>query len=187
MSELLKVATQLMDRLSGEDFILISDTSDGGIFKRIPVYFLFSEIDSMTLSGVNQCIDQQIFLGQLLLVAFNYAPKGWALCDGRLLLIADNQALFSLLRTTYGGNGTTDFALPDLRGRFALGTGNGDGVANAALGRKGGSAIAAIPSSTVGAEGGGQLIKSISQEQIATVPPYLAINYIIAIEGKFPD
>ncbi|WP_354687678.1 tail fiber protein [Cupriavidus necator] len=60
------------------------------------------------------------YLGEIRLCAFAYAPKEWALCDGRLLPIAQNQALFSLLGTQYGGNGTTTFALPDLRGRTPL-------------------------------------------------------------------
>ncbi len=57
------------------------------------------------------------FLGQITITAFNFPPKGWAKCDGQLLPINQNQALFSLLGTTYGGDGRTNFALPDLRGR----------------------------------------------------------------------
>ena len=57
------------------------------------------------------------FIGEIQIVGFDYPPRGWALCDGQLLPIAQNQALFSILGTTYGGNGTTNFALPDLRGR----------------------------------------------------------------------
>src|SRR5690606_23022826 len=60
------------------------------------------------------------FLGEIRSFAFNFAPKGWALCNGQLLTIAQNQALFSILGTTYGGNGTTNFALPDLRGRTPM-------------------------------------------------------------------
>jgi microcystin-dependent protein len=60
------------------------------------------------------------FLGQISVFAFPFAPRGWALCNGQLLPIAQNQALFALLGTTYGGNGTTTFALPDLRGRTAM-------------------------------------------------------------------
>ncbi|HEY4846631.1 MAG TPA: tail fiber protein [Methylocella sp.] len=63
-----------------------------------------------------------------MLVGFNFAPQGWAFCDRSLLSIAQNTALFSILGTTYGGNGTTNFALPDLRGRVALGMGNGPGL-----------------------------------------------------------
>lgn len=60
------------------------------------------------------------FIGQIMLVGFNFAPRGFATCDGQLLPIAQNQALFSLLGTTYGGNGATTFQLPDLRGRTPL-------------------------------------------------------------------
>lgn len=65
------------------------------------------------------------YLGEIRMVSSNFAPKGWALCNGQLLSIAQNQALFSLLGTTYGGNGQTTFALPDLRGRVAMDEGNG--------------------------------------------------------------
>jgi microcystin-dependent protein len=60
------------------------------------------------------------FLGEILLISFNFPPKGWAFCNGQLLPINQNQALFSILGTTYGGNGQTTFALPDLRGRVPV-------------------------------------------------------------------
>ncbi len=65
------------------------------------------------------------FIGEIKIVSFNYAPRGWALCNGQLLPIAQNQALFSLLGTMYGGNGQTTFALPDLRGRAPVHVGAG--------------------------------------------------------------
>jgi len=65
------------------------------------------------------------FLGEIRIVSFNFAPKGWALCNGQLLPINQNQALFSLFGTTYGGDGRVNFALPDLRGRVPLHFGNG--------------------------------------------------------------
>jgi microcystin-dependent protein len=71
-------------------------------------------------------------------IAFNYAPRGWALCNGQILPINQNQALFSLLGTTYGGNGQTTFALPDMRGRVANSSGQGPGLAPYALGERGG-------------------------------------------------
>jgi microcystin-dependent protein len=64
------------------------------------------------------------FLGEIKIVSFNFPPKGWAFCNGQLLAINQNQALFALLGTYYGGNGTTNFALPDLRGRVPLHFGN---------------------------------------------------------------
>lgn len=65
------------------------------------------------------------FLGEIRLISFNFPPKGWALCDGQLLPINQNQALFSLLGTTFGGDGRTNFALPNLQGRTAMHAGNG--------------------------------------------------------------
>ena len=65
------------------------------------------------------------FLGEIKIVAFNFPPKGWSLCNGQLLPINQNQALFSILGTTYGGNGTTTFALPNFRGRTPVYTGQG--------------------------------------------------------------
>jgi len=67
------------------------------------------------------------FVGQLLLASFNFAPKGYSLCNGQLLAINQNQALFSLLGTTFGGNGIQNFALPNLQGAAAVGVGNGIG------------------------------------------------------------
>lgn len=64
------------------------------------------------------------YLGEISIVSFNFAPKGWALCNGQLLSINQNQALFSVLGTTYGGNGVTTFALPDFKGRVPLHWGN---------------------------------------------------------------
>src|ERR671931_914626 len=65
------------------------------------------------------------FLSEIRIMSFVFAPKGWALCNGQLLPINQNQALFSLLGTTYGGNGQTNFALPDLRGRVSMHVGDG--------------------------------------------------------------
>src|SRR5256714_4344568 len=65
------------------------------------------------------------FLSEIRIMSFNFAPKGWALCNGQLLPINQNQALFSLLGTTYGGNGQTNFALPDLRGDVPIHVGAG--------------------------------------------------------------
>ena len=78
------------------------------------------------------------FLGQVEVFSFNFAPKGWAFCAGQLMPINQNQALFSLLGTTYGGNGQTTFGLPDLRGRVSIGWGQGNGLSNYDLGQKGG-------------------------------------------------
>jgi microcystin-dependent protein len=72
------------------------------------------------------------FMSEIKVMAFNFPPKGWAFCNGQLMPINQNQALFSLLGTTYGGNGQTNFALPDLRGRVPIHTGNGHILGEAA-------------------------------------------------------
>ncbi len=78
------------------------------------------------------------YLSMIEAFGFNFAPMGWATCAGQTLSIAQNQALFALLGTTYGGNGTTTFNLPDLRGRLALGFGQGLGLSSYPLGAAGG-------------------------------------------------
>lgn len=83
------------------------------------------------------------FLAEIRLMSFVYPPKGWAQCNGQLLAINQNQALFSLLGTTYGGNGTQTFALPDLRGRVPIHFGQG-GASYYALGQSGGSESTAL-------------------------------------------
>src|SRR5215212_10741885 len=72
------------------------------------------------------------FLSEIKIVSFNFPPKGWALCNGQLLPINQNQALFALLGTTYGGNGQTNFALPNLRGQVPIHFGNGHSLGEAA-------------------------------------------------------
>jgi len=78
-------------------------------------------------------------IGEIRMFAGNFAPKSWAFCSGQIVNIASNTALFSILGTTYGGNGTTTFALPDLRGRMAIGQGAGPGLTPITLGEKGGA------------------------------------------------
>jgi microcystin-dependent protein len=70
------------------------------------------------------------YLGEIRMVGFNFAPQGWAMCNGQVLSISQNTALFALLGTTYGGNGINTFQLPDLRGRVAVHLGQGPGLSN---------------------------------------------------------
>jgi microcystin-dependent protein len=79
------------------------------------------------------------FIGQIELVGCNFAPAGWAFCDGQLLSIAEYEPLFTLIGTTYGGDGQATFGLPDLRGRAALGMGQGSGLSNVMHGEVGGT------------------------------------------------
>ena len=77
-------------------------------------------------------------LGQIMMFAGNFAPRGWALCDGQLLPISQHTALFSILGTQYGGDGRTTFGLPDFRGRVPMHAGNGPGLSSRRIGEKGG-------------------------------------------------
>lgn len=78
------------------------------------------------------------FIGEIRMFAGNFAPRGWALCNGQLLAVAQNDALFSLLGTIYGGDGRTTFALPDLRGRVPVHYGTGPGLSPRRIGEKAG-------------------------------------------------
>ena len=76
------------------------------------------------------------FVGEIRMFAGNFAPRGWAFCDGQLLNVSQNDALFSLYGTIYGGDGRTTFGLPDLRGRVPIHAGDGPGLSNRQLGSK---------------------------------------------------
>jgi microcystin-dependent protein len=93
----------------------------------------------------------QPFVGQIIAVGFNFAPVGWALCDGSSLQISQYDVLFNLIGTTYGGNGTTVFNLPDLRGRGAVGAGQGTGLSTYVLGAMAGTEAVTLSANQIGA------------------------------------
>jgi microcystin-dependent protein len=165
-------------------------------------------------------------LGEIRIFGGNFAPKGWAFCNGQLLNISQNSALFSLLGTTYGGDGRVTFALPDLRGRAPIGFGQGPGLSSYALGEQGGTeavtllvtempthnhalgANSANGTSTVAQNNVPATSASRDNQYSPTVnatmsptaigpaggnephenrQPYLAMNYIIALEGIYPS
>lgn len=146
------------------------------------------------------------FLAEIRIFTGNFAPRGWAFCDGQLLPINQNQALYSLLGTTYGGNGTTSFALPDLRGRVPIHEGQADGGVLHPLGEKGGSVdhalgqsetqvlhAHALPSAGTGAVEPTSATESLAATDasgtvlVSNLQPYLALDFIIAIQGLFPS
>jgi microcystin-dependent protein len=157
------------------------------------------------------------FLGELRLMSFNFPPKTWALCDGQLMSIAENQALFSLLGTTYGGDGQTTFALPDLRGRtpihrndsFPQGTAFGEElhtltaselpahnhVVNAASspGTQAQPATLAASENTYRALGDTTTLHPSTLADVGgsqsheNRAPYLVLEWCIAIQGIFPS
>jgi microcystin-dependent protein len=86
------------------------------------------------------------YVGEIMLAGFTFAPQGWASCDGQLLPISQNETLFQLIGTTYGGDGEVTFAMPDLRGRVAVGTGQGPGLSNYGLAEAAGSETVTLTS-----------------------------------------
>ncbi len=177
------------------------------------------------------------FLGEIKLFGFNYAPRGYAFCSGQLLGIQQNQALFSLLGTTFGGNGTQTFALPDLRSRLPIGQFQGPGLSNYDMGQTSGSQTATLVTGNLPAHTHGATLKASDATATLSVPnnsssifaaakdingdnaftyatatpnitlnngaitigtsgnnlpfsimpPTLAINYCVALEGVFPQ
>src|SRR5215216_1772543 len=95
------------------------------------------------------------FVAEIRIFPFNFAPKGWAWCDGQLLPLSQNTALFSLLGTTYGGDGKSTFALPDLQGRAPMHPGQGPGLSLHDLGETGGSETVTLLESEIPAHSHG--------------------------------
>ena len=157
------------------------------------------------------------FLGEIKMISFNFPPKGWAFCNGQLLAIQQNQALFAILGTTYGGNGQTTFALPNLQGRVPVHVGSG-----VVLGEQGGAqtvtlninqighghavnASAAANTNTAAGNFPANAATNIYGSGTDTVmapgivnnvggsqphnnlQPYLVINFVIALQGIFPS
>jgi microcystin-dependent protein len=89
------------------------------------------------------------YVGEIRMFAGNFAPRGYAFCDGQLLAVSQNDALFSLLGTIYGGDGRTTFGLPDLRGRLPIHVGQGPGLSNRTIGQRGGTEEVALSESQI--------------------------------------
>lgn len=110
------------------------------------------------------------FIGQISMFAGNFAPRSWAFCDGQLLPISQNQALFSLLGTIYGGDGRTTFALPDLRGRMPMHPGFGPGLSSRSVGEKGGRETVALTPNELPAHDHQVSIPASTQEGESATP-----------------
>lgn len=167
------------------------------------------------------------YLAEIQMFGGNFAPRGWALCNGDLLPIAQYDALFTLIGTTFGGDGVNTFALPDFRGRRPIGTGQGPGLSNYAFGEtKGNESVTLLSSNlpvhthtlalncssnkaisttpvgnvpavteenpTYGSTSGASMPISNSgisgqNQPVSIISPYLAVNFIIAVEGVYPS
>ena len=119
----------------------------------------------------------------------NFAPLNWMFCNGQSLPISSNQALYSLIGTTFGGDGRTTFALPDMRGRVPMHPGAGPGLTNHLLGEKGGvesvTPQLGIVQTPKGTEQSITTLSGTSKPQ-SVMQPYLCVNFIICVDGIYP-
>ncbi|MGH6630282.1 MAG: phage tail protein, partial [Burkholderiales bacterium] len=127
------------------------------------------------------------FLGMIQIFPYNFAPRGWAFCNGQILPIVQNTALFSLLGTTYGGNGQTTFALPDLRGRFPNSSGQGPGLSNYDLGQVGGTESATLTINQMPTHNHTATFASTSALNAATIKATLQTPVAGAVLAKTVD
>lgn len=141
--------------------------------------------DATNQEITSENISSDPFIGEVIMFAGNFAPRGWAFCDGQLLAINQHQALFSILGTTYGGDGRTTFGLPDLRGRVPLHEGSGPGLSSYRLGQKGGTESVRL--SIVPTQKGKNENAANGATQPSNMQPYTTVNFIIALQGTFPS
>ena len=155
---------------------------------------LESDLPNQTKPNYTGSRGADAFIGQMKIFAGNFAPRGWAFCNGQTLLIRENQALFSLLGTIYGGDGRTTFALPDLRGRAPVHTGKtvGGVPAEYKFGKRYGAAKANVFKEEYRDETA--LKKIIEVSEGVSLPtrgiqtqPTISLHYIIALDGVFPS
>lgn len=133
------------------------------------------------------------YIGEIGIFAGNFAPRGWAFCDGQLLAISQYSALFSILGTTYGGDGRTTLALPDLRGRAPIHPGSGPGLTPRILGERTGFPTAPVNVNQLPSHnhtlppGARETFDTGGNQGHANMQPVLGINYILALQGTFPS
>ncbi|MDH5580591.1 MAG: tail fiber protein [Bdellovibrionales bacterium] len=152
------------------------------------------------LSAISTSFASDCMLGEMKMFAGNFAPRNWAFADGQLLSINQNSALFSILGTTYGGDGRTTFALPDMRGRVAIHEGRGPGLAEKRLGQKSGrenvnvNNILPIKTQTIDVNQKGNttpinLLVPYNNRNgsLNNMQPYTTVNYIICLQGIYPS
>ncbi len=153
--------------------------------KHIGFSILF--LSSLAVSTSAQATDR--YLAEIFMTGANFCPRGTAETNGQILPINQNQALFSLLGTTYGGDGRTTFGLPDMRGRSPLHAGRGPGLSPVNLGQKGGAETDGGHTDITGQinmdDGKGK--KPTTKGGVKVRSPYSAVKFCIVIQGIFPS
>jgi len=126
----------------------------------------------MAISGPPASAGAQPYVGEIMMVGFNFCPRSWAEANGQLIAISQNTALFSLYGTMYGGDGRTTFGLPDLRGRVPMHAGNGPGLPAKKQGQK---------------SGGGTLSFTKGQTRTLATNPVQVVRFCVNLYGTFPS
>ncbi|MCA9068980.1 MAG: tail fiber protein, partial [Planctomycetaceae bacterium] len=166
-------------------------TGSGQSFENRQPYLALTPLVSLVGTYPSRSLSADEFLGSVSWFAGTFAPIGYAKAEGQLLPISQNTALFSLLGTTYGGDGRTTFGLPDLRGRMAIHYGSGPGLSPVTLGQKWGteSVSLSLLGHNHGIAGGGSTgnTGAGTQQSFENRAPYQAVNYQIALTGLYPS
>jgi microcystin-dependent protein len=128
------------------------------------------------------------YVGEIRLFAGNFAPNGWAFTDGNLIAISQNEALFNLIGTIYGGDGQNNFALPDLRGRIPVHQGQGAGLSSQVMGRMGGVESVSLHATQLPSAPASPIPAAVGfRPQVQTVSPFLTLSFILSLFGVFPS
>jgi len=185
MKDIIKITLVSIASVLGTfGFLNVGVDTDNALTKTLPT-------EAKELIKASETVTNYPYLGEISIFAGNFAPRGWAFCDGQLLAIDNHTYLFSILGTTYGGDGRTTFALPDLRGRAALHVGHsaGPGLSRRHLGQRIGDETVHIPLGHAYAKTGDttsvKVVQSV-REPLASIQPALGLRYIIALDGNFP-
>lgn len=128
------------------------------------------------------------FIGEIRMFAGNFAPRSYAFCDGQLMAISQNNALFSLLGTTYGGDGRTTYGLPDMRGRIPVHPGSGPGLSGVSQGQKSGGYSTVQVTTDITTSRDIEVNKDVEHVlNVGNNQPTVCVNFIIALSGVFPS
>jgi microcystin-dependent protein len=128
----------------------------------------------------------QPYVGEIRIVGFNFAPAGWAFASGQLMAISQNETLFNLVGTTYGGDGQVTFGLPNLQGRMPMHAGQGLGLSQRFLGQLGGSETASFVSAQIPSAPQAPIQALASNLPANSISPFLVVSFIISLFGVFP-
>jgi microcystin-dependent protein len=130
----------------------------------------------------------QPYIGEIRIVGFNFAPVGWSFANGAIMAISQNEALFNLVGTTYGGDGQVTFGLPNLQGRMPMHAGVGSGLSQRILGQLGGSESASFVSAQIPSAPQAPIqALAPASSPAGSMSPFLVINFIISLFGVFPS